>query len=370
MAEVTLEGVRKLFGSVTAVEDFTLSIGNGEFVVFVGPSGCGKSTTLRMLAGLEDVSSGSILIDGRAVNNIHPKDRDIAMVFQNYALYPHLNVFDNMSFGLRAKRLPRAEIESRTHEAAEILGLGDLLKRRPGELSGGQKQRVAMGRAIVRQPKVFLFDEPLSNLDAKLRHKMRAEMKLLHQRVQTTTVYVTHDQVEAMTLADRIVIMNEGRIEQVGTPDEVYKQPASQFVASFIGSPAMNFATGEISSSGRERPFCRPTVVWPSHLPTATLRKAGEFISASGLNICSLRMLPGRPKVIFLSAVTSRSLNPWGTKPCSPAMEDSVRSLANMKVRNIFGQERPSNFISERTGCIFSIWRLGSGFERSNALED
>ena len=241
MAEVTLDGVRKLFGSVTAVEDFTLSIGNGEFVVFVGPSGCGKSTTLRMLAGLEDVSSGSILIDGRAVNNIHPKDRDIAMVFQNYALYPHLNVFDNMSFGLRAKRLPRAEIESRTHEAAEILGLGDLLKRRPGELSGGQKQRVAMGRAIVRQPKVFLFDEPLSNLDAKLRHKMRAEMKLLHQRVQTTTVYVTHDQVEAMTLADRIVIMNEGRIEQVGTPDEVYKQPASQFVA-----------TGEISFLHRQ----------------------------------------------------------------------------------------------------------------------
>ena len=252
MAEVTLDKVRKLFGSVTAVENFTLSIGNGEFVVFVGPSGCGKSTTLRMLAGLEDVSSGSISIDGRAVNNTHPKDRDIAMVFQNYALYPHLNVFDNMSFGLRAKRLPRPEIESRTHEAAEILGLGDLLKRRPGELSGGQKQRVAMGRAIVRQPKVFLFDEPLSNLDAKLRHKMRAEMKLLHQRVQTTTVYVTHDQVEAMTLADRIVIMNEGRIEQVGIPDEVYKQPASQFVASFIGSPAMNFAAGEISNSGQK----------------------------------------------------------------------------------------------------------------------
>ena len=251
MAEVRLDGVRKLFGSVTAVEDFTLSISNGEFVVFVGPSGCGKSTTLRMLAGLEDVSSGSISIDGRAINNIHPKDRDIAMVFQNYALYPHLNVFDNISFGLRAKRLPRAEIESQTHEAAEILGLGELLKRRPGELSGGQKQRVAMGRAIVRQPKVFLFDEPLSNLDAKLRHKMRAEMKILHQRVQTTTVYVTHDQVEAMTLADRIVIMNEGRIEQVGTPDEVYKQPSSQFVASFIGSPAMNFATGCIEVSGK-----------------------------------------------------------------------------------------------------------------------
>ena len=252
MAEVTLVGVRKLFGSVTAVEDFNLSIGSGEFVVFVGPSGCGKSTTLRMLAGLEDVSSGLISIDGRAVNNIHPKDRDIAMVFQNYALYPHLNVFDNISFGLRAKRLPCHEIEARTHEAADILGLGNLLKRRPGELSGGQKQRVAMGRAIVRQPKVFLFDEPLSNLDAKLRHKMRAEMKLLHQRLKTTTVYVTHDQVEAMTLADRIVIMNQGQIEQVGTPKEVYKQPFSQFVASFIGSPAMNFAAGVISNSNKK----------------------------------------------------------------------------------------------------------------------
>jgi len=252
MAEVRLDRVHKLFGLVTAVQDFNLLINSSEFVVFVGPSGCGKSTTLRMLAGLEDVSSGSILIDGKAVNNVHPKDRDIAMVFQNYALYPHLNVFDNMSFGLRAKRLPRAEIEKRTFEAAEILGLDDLLKRRPGELSGGQKQRVAMGRAIVRKPKVFLFDEPLSNLDAKLRHKMRAEMKLLHQRVQTTTVYVTHDQVEAMTLADRIVIMNEGRIEQVGTPDEVYKQPATQFVASFIGSPAMNFATGLVGGSARK----------------------------------------------------------------------------------------------------------------------
>jgi ABC-type sugar transport system ATPase subunit len=203
-----------------------------------------------MLAGLEDVSSGVISIDGKPVNNVHPKDRDIAMVFQNYALYPHLNVFDNISFGLRAKRLPKEEITTRTNEAADILGLDELLKRRPGELSGGQKQRVAMGRAIVRKPKVFLFDEPLSNLDAKLRHKMRAEMKLLHQRVQTTTVYVTHDQVEAMTLADRIVIMNLGRIEQVGTPDEVYKHPASQFVASFIGSPAMNFATGTVTGTG------------------------------------------------------------------------------------------------------------------------
>ena len=288
MAEVSLQGVHKLFGSVTAVEDFNLSIGSSEFVVFVGPSGCGKSTTLRMLAGLEDVSSGVISIDGKPVNNVHPKDRDIAMVFQNYALYPHLNVFDNISFGLRAKRLPKNEITKRTNEAADILGLDELLKRRPGELSGGQKQRVAMGRAIVRKPKVFLFDEPLSNLDAKLRHKMRAEMKLLHQRVQTTTVYVTHDQVEAMTLADRIVIMNLGRIEQVGTPDEVYKHPASQFVASFIGSPAMNFATGTITGTGSK---------------AALKTDSGESISLAGCDIAEGRriQLGFRPEHMMLA---------------------------------------------------------------------
>ena len=290
MAEVSLQGVHKLFGSVTAVEDFNLLIGSSEFVVFVGPSGCGKSTTLRMLAGLEDVSSGVISIDGKPVNNVHPKDRDIAMVFQNYALYPHLNVFDNISFGLRAKRLPKEEITTRTNEAANILGLDELLKRRPGELSGGQKQRVAMGRAIVRKPKVFLFDEPLSNLDAKLRHKMRAEMKLLHQRVQTTTVYVTHDQVEAMTLADRIVIMNLGRIEQVGTPDEVYKHPASQFVASFIGSPAMNFATGTITGTGSK---------------TTLKTDSGESIGLGGCDIAEGRriQLGFRPEHMMLAKV-------------------------------------------------------------------
>ncbi|NDI03257.1 MAG: sn-glycerol-3-phosphate ABC transporter ATP-binding protein UgpC [Rhodobacteraceae bacterium] len=244
MAEITLEGVTKQFGSVTAVHRFSLEIADAEFVVFVGPSGCGKSTTLRMLAGLEEITAGTISIDGKVVNNVHPKNRDIAMVFQNYALYPHLSVFDNISFGLRAKKLPKSEIQQRTLEAAGILGLTDLLARRPGELSGGQKQRVAMGRAIVRKPKVFLFDEPLSNLDAKLRHKMRAEMKKLHQQVRTTTIYVTHDQVEAMTLADRIVIMKDGHIEQVGSPDEVYQRPQSQFVAGFIGSPKMNFVTG------------------------------------------------------------------------------------------------------------------------------
>jgi multiple sugar transport system ATP-binding protein len=294
MTEVTLNSVQKCFGSVTAVKDFNLSIDNGEFVVFVGPSGCGKSTTLRMLAGLEDVSSGSISIDGQVVNNVHPKDRDIAMVFQNYALYPHMNVFDNISFGLRAKRLPRNEIKTRTNEAAEILGLSELLKRRPGELSGGQKQRVAMGRAIVRKPKVFLFDEPLSNLDAKLRHKMRAEMKLLHQRVQTTTVYVTHDQVEAMTLADRIVIMNEGQIEQVGSPAEVYKKPASQFVASFIGSPAMNFATGIIRQTGQS---------------TSLLTENGEDITLADCDITEARkiQLGFRPEHMQLSDDTKSS---------------------------------------------------------------
>ncbi|MGA0125824.1 MAG: ABC transporter ATP-binding protein [bacterium] len=259
MAEITLEGVTKQFGSVTAVHRFSLEIADAEFVVFVGPSGCGKSTTLRMLAGLEEITAGTISIDGKVVNNVHPKNRDIAMVFQNYALYPHLSVFDNISFGLRAKKLPKSEIQQRTLEAAGILGLTDLLARRPGELSGGQKQRVAMGRAIVRKPKVFLFDEPLSNLDAKLRHKMRAEMKKLHQQVRTTTIYVTHDQVEAMTLADRIVIMKDGHIEQVGSPDEVYQRPQSQFVAGFIGSPSMNFAAGVLEGNSEAKRLITPS---------------------------------------------------------------------------------------------------------------
>ena len=246
MAEVLLENINKNFGEIKAVDDFCLHVMDKEFIVFVGPSGCGKSTTLRMIAGLEEISSGNISIDQHIVNNTHPKNRDIAMVFQNYALYPHLSVRENISFGIRAQKLPKNEITSRTMEAAKILGLDELLDRRPGELSGGQKQRVAMGRAIVRKPKVFLFDEPLSNLDAKLRHKMRVEMKKLHQQVQTTTIYVTHDQVEAMTLADRIVIMKDGKIEQVGSPDEVYHKPNSQFVASFIGSPAMNFFSGTL----------------------------------------------------------------------------------------------------------------------------
>jgi multiple sugar transport system ATP-binding protein len=241
MAEVKLRKVVKRFDEVEAVRGVDLDIADHEFVVLVGPSGCGKSTTLRMIAGLEDISDGEILIGGDVVNDVPPKDRDIAMVFQNYALYPHMTVSQNMSFGLRLKRYPKAEIKKRVDEAARILDIAELLGRKPKQLSGGQRQRVAMGRAIVRNPKVFLFDEPLSNLDAKLRVAMRTEIKKVHQQVRTTTVYVTHDQVEAMTLADRVVVMNNGSIEQVGTPQQLYHAPATRFVAGFIGSPAMNF---------------------------------------------------------------------------------------------------------------------------------
>jgi multiple sugar transport system ATP-binding protein len=240
MATVEFRKLIKRYGAVEVVHAIDLTIQDGEFIVLVGPSGCGKSTTLRMLAGLEDISGGEILIDARAVNEIEPRDRDIALVFQDYALYPHMSVYENMAFALRYRKVPRKEIDARVRDAAEILGLTPYLARRPKQLSGGQRQRVAMGRAIVRKPRVFLFDEPLSNLDAKLRGSMRLEMKKLHQRLGVTTVFVTHDQIEAMTLADRVVVMNGGHIEQTGTPDEVYHTPASLFVASFIGAPTMN----------------------------------------------------------------------------------------------------------------------------------
>ncbi|HUJ87492.1 MAG TPA: sn-glycerol-3-phosphate ABC transporter ATP-binding protein UgpC [Burkholderiales bacterium] len=241
MAEVTLRKLVKHYDATPAVRGIDLNISDKEFVVLVGPSGCGKSTTLRMIAGLEDITGGDVLIGGEVVNDVPPKDRDIAMVFQNYALYPHMSVYENMSFGLRLKKTPKDEIARRVSNAAQILDISELLDRKPKQLSGGQRQRVAMGRAIVRDPKVFLFDEPLSNLDAKLRVQMRTEIKKVHQKVRTTTVYVTHDQVEAMTLADRVVVMNGGNIEQVGTPNDLYHSPKTKFVAGFIGSPAMNF---------------------------------------------------------------------------------------------------------------------------------
>jgi multiple sugar transport system ATP-binding protein len=248
MGQVVLKDINKFYDSVHAVKDVNLQIRDKEFVVFVGPSGCGKTTTLRMIAGLEAISSGDISIDGQVVNNLAPMDRDIAMVFQNYALYPHMSVYDNMAFGLKMRKFARAEIGKRVKDAADILGIGDYLKRKPRQLSGGQRQRVALGRAIVRHPRVFLFDEPLSNLDAKLRVQMRVELKKLHLRLGTTAIYVTHDQVEAMTLGDRVVVMKDGWVQQVGEPLELYNRPANKFVAGFIGSPAMNFATVTMSN--------------------------------------------------------------------------------------------------------------------------
>ncbi|HYZ31786.1 MAG TPA: sn-glycerol-3-phosphate ABC transporter ATP-binding protein UgpC [Crenalkalicoccus sp.] len=249
MASVDIREVRKAFGPVQVLHGVSVGIPDGAFVVLVGPSGCGKSTLLRMLAGLENITSGEIAIGGRVVNNVAPKDRDIAMVFQNYALYPHMTVFQNMGFSLKLARAPKAVMEREVGRAAKILGLEALLHRYPRQLSGGQRQRVAMGRAIVRNPQVFLFDEPLSNLDAKLRVQMRAEIKELHQRLKVTTVYVTHDQIEAMTMADVIVVMNGGRVEQMGAPLELYDQPANLFVAGFIGSPAMNMLEGRIEGA-------------------------------------------------------------------------------------------------------------------------
>lgn len=247
MARVVLERLNKAFGGVHAVKDASLVVEDREFMVFVGPSGCGKSTTLRMIAGLEDITSGKIFIGDRLVNDLPPRDRDIAMVFQNYALYPHMSVFDNMGFGLKMRKFPTTEIEKRVQEAAEILGIQNLLERKPRQLSGGQRQRVAVGRAIVRHPQVFLFDEPLSNLDAQLRVQMRVELKRLHDRLESTAIYVTHDQVEAMTLGDRVVVMKDGSIQQIGEPLEIYSHPRNKFVAGFMGAPAMNFIDASIA---------------------------------------------------------------------------------------------------------------------------
>ncbi|MBW2094599.1 MAG: sn-glycerol-3-phosphate ABC transporter ATP-binding protein UgpC [Deltaproteobacteria bacterium] len=250
MAQVILQDVRKSFGKDIAVDRFSLTVRDREFMVLVGPSGCGKSTTLKMIAGLEDITAGEIYIGDRLVNRVPPKNRDVAMVFQNYALYPHMSVFENMAFGLKLKKMPRKEIEHRVKQTAEMLGISQFLDRKPKVLSGGQRQRVALGRAIVRVPQVYLFDEPLSNLDAKLRIQMRLELKKLHERMERTSIYVTHDQIEAMTMGDRIVVMKDGLIQQVGAPLELYFMPTNRFVASFIGSPTMNFVRAHIEGRG------------------------------------------------------------------------------------------------------------------------
>ena len=253
MASLSLRNVTKKYPNVfVAVKDFNLEIEDKEFIIFVGPSGCGKSTTLRMIAGLEDISSGELYIDGKLMNDVEPKDRDIAMVFQNYALYPHMSVYDNMAFGLKLRKTPKDEIDRKVHDAAKILDLEHLLDRKPKALSGGQRQRVAMGRAIVRNPKVFLMDEPLSNLDAKLRGQMRVEISKLHQRLETTIIYVTHDQTEAMTLGTRIVVMKDGVVQQVGSPQGLYDNPCNKFVAGFIGTPQMNMIDAQVGKSGNE----------------------------------------------------------------------------------------------------------------------
>src|SRR5271155_28378 len=271
MASVDVVNIRKAYGGLEVIHGVSVSIDDGEFVTLVGPSGCGKSTLLRMIAGLESITDGAIKIGGRVVNTLAPKDRDIAMVFQNYALYPHKTVAENMSFALKLRHTPKPEIEARVRRAAEILDVAPYLARYPRQLSGGQRQRVAMGRAIVRKPQVFLFDEPLSNLDAKLRGTMRVEMKKLHQQLGVTTVFVTHDQIEAMTLADRVVVMNGGHIEQIGTPDEVYHSPASLFVAGFIGAPTMNLLPAR---------FERPDALRIGEADLIPLRRAGNGVES------------------------------------------------------------------------------------------
>ncbi len=275
MAGVSVRNVRKAYQNTAVIHGVDVEIADGEFVVLVGPSGCGKSTLLRMIAGLEEISGGEIAIGSRVVNDLPPKERDVAMVFQNYALYPHMTVYDNMAFSLLLKKADKAEIDKRVQRAADILNLKPYLQRFPKQLSGGQRQRVAMGRAIVRDPQVFLFDEPLSNLDAKLRVAMRAEIKALHQRLKTTTVYVTHDQIEAMTMADRIVVMHDGIVEQIGTPLELYDNPANIFVAGFIGSPAMNFVDGKVRRAGAEAAVELPGGI---ALPAATNAAAGAAV--------------------------------------------------------------------------------------------
>ncbi|MEA4882619.1 MAG: sn-glycerol-3-phosphate ABC transporter ATP-binding protein UgpC [Clostridia bacterium] len=275
MAGVRLERVCKKFGNVVAVSDVNLEIHDKEFLVLVGPSGCGKSTTLRMIAGLEEITSGNIFIGETLVNDIPPKDRDIAMVFQNYALYPHMDVYNNMAFGLKLRKFPKAEIEKRVRGAAGTLGIENLLDRKPKALSGGQRQRVAVGRAIVREPKVFLMDEPLSNLDAKLRVQMRAELSKLHNRLQTTIIYVTHDQTEAMTMGDRIVVMKDGFIKQVGAPMEIYRHPDNMFVAGFIGSPAMNFMPGVLRREGDD--YIVDCDTFRVKVPRGRMKDIGKF---------------------------------------------------------------------------------------------
>ncbi len=313
MAKVLLEQVSKQFGTVVAVNSVTLEIPDKQFTVLVGPSGCGKTTCLRLVAGLEEASAGNIYIGERLVNDVAPKDRDIAMVFQNYALYPHMSVYDNMAFGLRLRKYPRAEIDRRVKEAAEMLGIQELLARKPKQLSGGQRQRVALGRAIVREPQVFLMDEPLSNLDAKLRVQTRAEIKKLHARLQTTTIYVTHDQVEAMTMGDRIVVMKDGLVQQVDSPLNLYEKPANLFVAGFIGSPAMNFLEAKLAR--QDSKMFVDGGVFRAEIPQAYIPKLSAWAGRPVIFGIRPEDIHDRASTVSLPGSTPGARPGWGSRP-------------------------------------------------------
>ena len=361
MAQVVLKDLNKKYDEVHAVKDVNLTIRDKEFMVLVGPSGCGKTTTLRMVAGLEEITAGEIAIGDRIVNDLPPKDRDIAMVFQNYALYPHMSVYDNMAFGLRMRKFERPEIDKRVKRAAEILGIQPLLARRPRQLSGGQRQRVALGRAIVRNPRVFLFDEPLSNLDAALRVQMRVELKRLHDRLETTAIYVTHDQVEAMTLGDRVVVMKDGVVKQVGAPLELYERPTNRFVAGFIGSPAMNFITVRIAEGegGLWAEAAGLRVRVPPHKTEALRRHTGQSV-VMGLRPEALHPANGATEYSFDANV--EVVEPLGSEilldvrvgdaPVVAKMEPSMRVAAHDKVRLAFDPERVHFFDASTEAAI------------------
>lgn len=325
MAQIEYKNIRKQFGLVVALEPLNLTVGDKEFVTLVGPSGCGKSTTLNITAGLEDPSGGELYIDGRLVNAVPPGDRDIAMVFQSYALYPHKTVRENIGFGLKVRKMPKPEIAQRVQEAATLLGIADLLDRKPRELSGGQRQRVALGRAITRDPKVFLLDEPLSNLDAKLRVQMRAELKLLFERIEGTVLYVTHDQAEAMTMSDRVVVMNKGVVQQVGTPLEVYNLPSNDFVAGFLGSPAMNFVPCQVQQSGDEITVTAEGLHWM--LPFDGERPAGERLTKNRQRLQGKLTFGVRPEDLAL--VTDPTAQ-QATLPCR------ITLVEHMGASNLF----------------------------------
>ncbi len=332
MATVELTNIKKVYpGGVEAVRDVSLTVPNGSFTVLLGPSGCGKSTLLRMIAGLETITSGVCKIGDRVVNEIEPADRDIAMVFQNYALYPHMSVYDNMAYGLRNRGMPKAEIDGRVREAAAMLAIEEYLTRKPRALSGGQRQRVAMGRAIVREPQVFLFDEPLSNLDAKLRVTMRLEIKRLHNRLNATSIFVTHDQVEAMTLADQVVVMNAGNIEQIGAPGEVYKYPASRFVASFIGAPAMNLMPGRIAEAGVVE-----TPAGKLAFDTQRFRAAGEVevgVRPEDIHAAGANGIPFTPELVEELGATRLLHGNFGATPVIVAIPASGTVHENREMR-------------------------------------